>query len=289
MTEPIGELFYKGKGSMLKMWYVTVPEGKRQAYRHFHTRFEISVVTKGSGVYLTDKDRYVLEVGDVMVFPSNEIHTISEVGEGGLSITNLQFEPIYIQGRSTDTLSEAHLNFCFSHSPEFKNRIPAERAGELRRILSLMEGELFGKGAEYPLMIRSYLNLIIIELLRSHNYGSTGVDTTHMTDMVKVMKYIDSRIAEKLTLEELSSVAGMTPTYFSALFKRLNGISPWEYITTRRIEQAVRLITSEGDMTMLEVALSCGFNNTANFNKAFKSHTGITPSFLRANPEYLSQ
>ncbi len=289
MTEQIGELFYKEKTGMLKMWKVSVPEGKRQTYRHFHTRFEISVITSGSGTYYTEKESYPLKAGDVMVFPSNSVHSVSEAGEGGLKFTNLQFEPIYIQGKSYDSLSDARLNFCFAGAKTFKNRIEAENSAEIRRLLGLIEEELFGKNSEYHLAVKSYLNLIIIELIRNCGYADTGVDTTRGRDVVKVMKYIDSHISESLTLKELSALAGMTPNYFSSLFKRLNGISLWDYITARRIEAAIRLISSGEDSTLLEIAISCGFNNTANFNKAFKRQTGVTPSFLRANPEYLSQ
>lgn len=272
---------------MLKMWRVSVPQGTRQTYRHFHTRFEISLITGGSGRYLTDKASYPLSAGDVMVFPSNEFHSISEAGEEGLEFINLQFEPIYIQGKAYDTLSEKHLNFCFSRSESFENRIEAERAVRIAELLSLMEQELREKTEEYPLAVKSYLNLIIIELIRNHSYCAE-TDTTRIRDVIKVMKHIDAHISEPLTLSDLAELGGMTPNYFSALFKRLNGISLWDYITSRRVEQSIRLITSGEDSTLLEIALSCGFNNTANFNKAFKKQTGVTPSYMRNNPEYMN-
>ena len=287
MTEFIGELFYKEKLSMLKMWRVSVPKGTRQTYRHFHTRFEISLITGGSGRYLTDKASYPLSAGDVMVFPSNEFHSVSEAGEEGLEFINLQFEPVYIQGKAYDTLSEKHLNFCFSRSESFENRIEAERAVRIAELFSLMEQELREKTEEYPLAVKSYLNLIIIELIRNHSYCAE-TDTTRIRDVIKVMKHIDAHISEPLTLSALAELGGMTPNYFSALFKRLNGISLWDYITSRRVEQSIRLITSGEDLTLLEIALSCGFNHTAKFNKAFKKQTGVTPSYMRKNPEYMN-
>ena len=39
---------------------------------------------------------------------------------------------------------------------------------------------------------------------------------------------------------------------------------------------------------MAEIATRCGFNNTVNFNKAFRKHKGITPSALRQNPKLLA-
>ena len=39
--------------------------------------------------------------------------------------------------------------------------------------------------------------------------------------------------------------------------------------------------------TMLDIALACGYNNTANFNKAFRKHIGMTPSAYRKSEDIL--
>lgn len=72
----------------------------------------------------------------------------------------------------------------------------------------------------------------------------------------------------------------MSRTYFCTVFKKLNGISPWDYITIKRIEKSIGLIKNE-DMSMLEVACACGFNNSTNFNRSFKKVTGKTPGEYR--------
>lgn len=78
-------------------------------------------------------------------------------------------------------------------------------------------------------------------------------------------------------LDELAEIASMSKSYFSTVFKKLNGISPWDYLISKRISFAAELLKNT-DKTILEIALECGFNNTANFNRAFKKITGKTPS-----------
>ncbi len=289
MTEYIGEIRHPSKGQMLKMWKVSVPSGKRTPYRHFHSRFEISLVTSGSGIYLTDSGAYSIKAGDMMVFASNEYHSISEVGAKGLCFTNLQFEAAYLEGRSLDRLSENSSSFFFCHSPLFKNQIKSENAGLLRHLFCALTEELSAADTEHHIVVKSYLNLLITELIRNHGYIEAEGRNLRFNDTVKATEYIEEHLTEKLTLEKIAAVAGMTPNYFSALFKEQRGITLWEYITSKRVEQAMELIAGSRRMNMLDIALSCGFNNTANFNKAFKKHTGVTPSYLRANPEYLSQ
>jgi AraC-like DNA-binding protein len=271
------------------MWKVNVPAGKRTPYRHFHSRFEISLVTGGSGVYHTDSGAYSLEAGDMMVFASNEYHSISEVGEKGLSFTNLQFEAAYLEGRRLDRLSEDGSGFFFLHSPLFKNRIKSEDGAALRNLFCLLEQEVARGEAERHLAAKAYLNLIICELIRNHGYLDKSGKALRFADTVRAMEYIEEHLSEKLTLQDVSAVAGMTPNYFSALFREQRGVTLWEYITSKRVEQAMELISTDRRMNMLDVALSCGFNNTANFNKAFKRQTGVTPSFFKKHRDYLNQ
>ena len=51
-------------------------------------------------------------------------------------------------------------------------------------------------------------------------------------------------------------------------------------IILKRIEEALSLIKTT-DMNILDIALECGFNNAANFNKIFKRYTNVSPGRFR--------
>ncbi len=265
---------------MLKMWEVNVYGGKRPYRRHCHTQFEISLITDGYGEYTTKRSKFQMNKGDVVVFSSNELHNISEVGENGLSIINMHFEPRYLSVSKSDLMGQGYMNFCFTHSPDFSNLIHSDKAAPIRELIYNIKKELSHNNPERNLAIKSYLNLIIILLIREFNYKSDEqVPTTQISNMLKATKYIDRNISDKLSLEDISAVAGVSPNYFSALFKQLNGTALWDYISAKRIEKAIGLILDGNeDMTMLSIALECGFNSTANFNKIFKKQTGMTPT-----------
>ena len=58
----------------------------------------------------------------------------------------------------------------------------------------------------------------------------------------------------------------------------------WDYISAKRINKAAQLLATETKtMNILDIATQCGYNSTANFNKAFKKITGMTPSEYRSN------
>ncbi len=283
MIQSVGELISSGGQSMLKMWEVRVPAGKRPLQRHSHSRFEVALILEGGGTYTTDGSPHPMQPGDVFVFAGHEFHCISEVDDRGLRLLNLHFDPAFLEP------SAPHLaNWCYRHAPTFLNRIPAQQAGSLQRSLLAIQEELTQKRAEFPLAIRCLVHQLMIALLREHGYREQVEELPQLSALMAVLQYIDRHFTEPLTLEGLAGQAGLTPTYFSALFKNAFHLSPWDYITTKRVEWALHLLLHEPDRhTMLDIALQSGFNNTANFNKQFKRLTGLTPTQYRNSKEQI--
>ncbi|MBQ3592799.1 MAG: AraC family transcriptional regulator [Clostridia bacterium] len=283
MITTVGKLFYQNGKPLIKMWNNTVENNSRPFVRHYHSYFEITLVLSGSGEYTTETEVYPMNPGDIFVFASNEVHYITEIHDDNLSLLILQFEPRFLENIDYSSLKESFLTFCFFHSPDFKNRILGSDSGLIRDKLIAIKQEFENEDAYNHIAIRSHLNMILIDLLRNHNYRCPDVNKSeNVVSLLKVYDYIDAHLSEELTLEAISKIAMLSPNYFSHFFKRMNGISLWDYINAKRVEKAEKLITSSKEkLTMLQVATMCGFNNTVNFNKAFKKQKGIAPSELR--------
>ena len=92
-------------------------------------------------------------------------------------------------------------------------------------------------------------------------------------------------LAEEIHLEEVAREAAMSSAYFSTLFKKLNGMTLWEYVQSRRIELAAEKLLNT-DRNVGEIAMECGYNSISNFNRSFKTVTGQTPvAYRKANRE----
>lgn len=266
---------------LLRMWKVQVPAGKRPLQHHRHLNFEIMYVNSGSGTYTTESAEYPILPGDLFVFSSNEFHCITDVGEEGLQITNLHFNPQFLWSAIPENTTHLNFNFCFFHHPDFVNRIVSSDADSIPFLFQQIAHELAKNKLEYLTSIKALIQLLLISLIRNHNYLNTHpeVNGEQIHNIQHTLSFIDEHFSDKITLQELSALAGLTPTYFSTLFKQVTGISLWNYITSKRIDKAIRLITSENYKgNMLDAAIECGFNNTANFNKTFKKITGVTPT-----------
>lgn len=100
----------------------------------------------------------------------------------------------------------------------------------------------------------------------------------NISDMIK--KHIDENFHNEINLEILSSKFHYSTSYLSRIFHQQQGITINNYINKIRIDNSVTLIRNS-DLSIKEIALSCGFVNIPHFNRIFKNITGQTPMELR--------
>jgi AraC family transcriptional regulator len=97
----------------------------------------------------------------------------------------------------------------------------------------------------------------------------------------RVLDYVAENLTGDLGLKELANVAGMSPHYFSELFRKSVGRSPHKYVLSQRIERA-RKSLRDPKRSVLEAGLSAGFENPSHFARAFRKLVGMTPRQFRA-------
>jgi AraC family transcriptional regulator len=97
----------------------------------------------------------------------------------------------------------------------------------------------------------------------------------------RVLDFVEARLGDDISLDDLAAEACLSPFHFSRLFRDATGKSPHRYLTERRIETAKRSLRADG-ASLAEIALDSGFGSQANFIRAFRKATGMTPGQQRA-------
>jgi AraC family transcriptional regulator len=92
----------------------------------------------------------------------------------------------------------------------------------------------------------------------------------------RVVEYVDNHLSGKITLLDLAAVAGLSRMHFAAQFRAATGFRPHEYLLRRRIQRAEELLRLS-TMTLVEIALTVGFQTQAHFTTVFKRFVGDTP------------
>ncbi len=283
MIESTYEIKSATKGALLRLFNSRVDGGVRPLVDHHHTMCEISLIKKGRGVYTVGDKRIELASGDIFVFAGDEPHCITEL-DGELRIMNVHFEPRFIWSPGNGMFDAKYLRIFHERPPEAPRRVERDLPdrGEMVELLLSMEREFETAHPEYELMVKIRLLTLLVLLGRSLGIETRDdeVRTPKLQALDRAMDYISENLASELSLDELAREAGMSRSHFSTTFKQLNGITPWEYITAKRVERALELLRG-GELTVLEVAVQSGFNSTANFNRAIRKMTGLSPSQIR--------
>ena len=92
----------------------------------------------------------------------------------------------------------------------------------------------------------------------------------------QVATFVSEHCCESISLASLSQRFGVSQSYLSRSFKKLTGVGLNEYINISRITAAEKLLQS-GNLSITEVAFSCGFNDSNYFAAVFKRVRGVTP------------
>jgi AraC family transcriptional regulator len=93
-------------------------------------------------------------------------------------------------------------------------------------------------------------------------------------------EYIEVRLAEPISLEDLCGVAGLSKRHFLRAFQESKGTTPHRHLLNLRIEDAKRrLVGSDEDLT--GIACASGFSHSQHFSTTFRRATGMTPSAFR--------
>lgn len=96
----------------------------------------------------------------------------------------------------------------------------------------------------------------------------------------QALEYIQANLDENITLEAIASELGMSQFHFCRWFKQSMQIAPYQYVLQQRVEKAKVLLKSS-DLSIVTIALTCGFNSQSHLINRFKKQTGLTPKAYR--------
>ncbi|KRF21501.1 helix-turn-helix domain-containing protein [Paenibacillus sp. Soil787] len=92
----------------------------------------------------------------------------------------------------------------------------------------------------------------------------------------QIIKFIEDNIYNQLSLDMVAEYANINPTYLSKIFKMITGSNFSDYVTVKKLEQAVILLREE-ELSIQEISNKVGYNSTHHFIRLFKEKYGQTP------------
>lgn len=269
----------------LRLFTSTAKTRKNYLRIHYHTLIEISLVLRGSGVYKTNETIYDIQAGDIFLYRPNEAHCITDIGADGIELLNIHISPYFLYTNFQNALSSTYIKILAANFPlksnKINNLLSPEQVEEVKSYILTIRKEMEDKKSDYLTFVCNLLSSILILISRSQkNVKVSQKEKQSYQRLIQAIKYIDTHFKENITLDSIAQKVGYSRCYFSSIFKKCMGMSIWDYICIKRIEEALTQIKTT-DKNISDIALDCGFNTAVNFNKLFKKYTNVTPNFFR--------
>jgi AraC family transcriptional regulator len=103
-----------------------------------------------------------------------------------------------------------------------------------------------------------------------------------MNPAQKALWYIESHLADALSLEEIAGVGGVSRFHMVRAFAAATGLSVMRYVRARRLSEAARALAG-GAPDILTLALDADYGSHEAFTRAFRDHFGVTPEAVRSS------
>ena len=149
----------------------------------------------------------------------------------------------------------------------------------------LLDKTDFTHSEKLPLLINT-LQLLncFFRNLEQHSCANLASLHLHNSDLKKLMivrEYINANPLKEISLEFMSTMAGMSLSKFKRLFKEVFRTTPYKYCLKIKLEIAMELLQTN-KYSVSEVGFLIGYSNLSQFSKAFKNYHGLLPSDVKS-------
>lgn len=205
--------------------------------------------------------------------------TMKYMANGEIIVLNkndaILLKPGTIRSRIAVDEPVKYVSFNFSVTPDVE--LPSENylqnciTQDIKKIVSVFSQSHLTPYYHSKEKVANLLNLILFELMDMINLKSTN------PHVLKIVRYIDEHITEKMSLKSISNEIGLTKEYTAYIFKKQTNKTITNYINERKMLLAKELMLCN-KVSLNDLSAYLGYENYNYFSRLFKRHFDITPT-----------
>ena len=254
----------------------TTAEQKPYATYHYHNAYELFLFIEGKASMYYDEEYHPMNPGDLYIIPPDLPH-------GAACYDSKVYDRLVVNVREDllEQLSTGQTDLLafLQGNTEGKIKVVNLNTKAQKRLIQLVEempqeeeGQVFGRDIERN--ARAAILLVELNRFISEFHAQSGRKTQPKL-VENITDYIAEHLTEPITLEVLANQFFITSKYISSVFHKNMGMTLREFIISRRVEYAKKLL-SEGKNVSEACELS-GFGDYSNFIRTFTMIAGISP------------
>lgn len=251
---------------------------------HVHDWHELVFVHSGKGTFFIHNALYEMKAGDLYIIPANTIHRSMPDDNDPVTSTAVFFSPTFVKSPSFDEQWQPERMF---HTAIHLYALENAELIRFEHALAAMKAELDERQEGYRTAVWLQLLGALHGACRfqSRNASPPYRASAGYPDWLdEILAHVESELdradGDKMSLSTLARIANVSAAHFSRVFRQKTGMNVTDYLTTRRIIKAKRLLASSNDKVSW-IAAACGFDSMTYFHRSFKKHAGMTPAQYR--------
>ena len=260
----------------VKLLYVSTAKygGDWHSTLHTHACTEIFYVVGGSGKFNIEGKLLPVTTDDMVIVNPNVEHT-----EVSYNKRPLEYIVLGVEGLEYSAGEDADERWFMTNMQNAREAL----LHALREMLREIEYKAVG----YELICQDLLEVLILRLMRHAGLQFLPTKTEHRKPGRKPSKecaagrhYIDNHFKENINLDMLSELVHVNKYYMVHSFTKEYGISPINYLISRRIEESKYLL-SDTDHSLSQISHMLGFSSPSYFSQSFRRLEGMSPMEFR--------
>ncbi|GGK75836.1 AraC family transcriptional regulator [Amphritea balenae] len=257
---------------------LVLSEGLYSEYRfepHYHIDYHIGLVVEGVQRQKFQGNTVRLAPGRISVMPPGAVHDGISDDQNAYRMNTFRISPELISHYFTDIYEQEtdllHSGTLFSGAM-IENRLISNQLSQIFKLLQ-SDGTLSSVASE-----QNWLNALAPLLAQLYQQTPKPVKGgLSDKDIYRIREYCHAYLGEKISLEQLAGLCGLSRYQFLRRFEKTCGITPHAWLTRLRLEYACRKIRCS-DSTIAQIATDTGFYDQSHFNRAFRQAYGAAPS-----------
>lgn len=255
------------------------------AAAHVHTAVEILYIIEGD--FLVDADGVQSEVhaGDLVLFRSNTVHSVYHLSDEPGRYQVLKLTTSFLLSTFRDGESAACVLPLLKKQADIPFVYSSEKLTyEIREIWAKMLSENLCQKQMIFQMIKAQSCELIVLMYRTF-FSDISKESMPASDNIlsliyQSVGYINENYASDLSPYECARMVNLSYSYYAKVFRDVIGKSFTEYLIDIRLAKAHNILLFT-DLSVTDVATSCGYRNPAHFAAEYKKRYGITPGETR--------
>lgn len=262
----------------VEFFHIDYAHPRYQMSAHWHREIEIIRVLEGKLHVKLNTNEYIAEKGDVLFVNSETVHQATpEDCVYECLVFHIDF--LYTETVTGRFFIESILNRDYVVK-EYFSADDVKTRTRANEIFKAMKGSSTG----YKFRVIAAFYNFFAEIIDANNYSLAATNVApcdkNILKLKKILSYIRENYDKQIALTDMAKHAEMSFKYFGTFFKGMTGKTPVDYLNEYRIEKASRKLMNT-DMSITEIAYSCGFNDLSYFIKMFKRINKVSPGKYR--------